>query len=88
MDKCSKHDECITDIREDIHEQNLTVSKLEGMLEGFMKSTQDYIDASRSDMYSKEGLIDRVGNHANQIALQWGLISLVVVAIIGVFFAK
>ena len=84
-DYCDKHDECMKDIREAIHNQELSQAELKGTVEAFVEVTQDYIKASRKDLYSKEGLMDRVGNHGNQLLLQWGLSALIIGGIIVAF---
>ena len=88
MDKCEKHDDCMESVRGGIHNNELNTAKLEGCLEGFMKSTQEYVDASRKDMYTKGGIIDSVGNNTNQLKMQWGILVLVLIAIISFSLGK
>lgn len=86
MDKCNKHDDCMSSIREDIHSIDNTIAKSTGVIEGFMASANDFIKASRETLYSKGGLVDEVGNHGNQLRLQWGLLSVGILALIGLYF--
>lgn len=72
----------MTSTRTEIHNNALAISKLEGILKGYLTSTQSYIDASRKDIYSPGGLVDSNGNHTNQLKLQWGLTALIIIAII------
>jgi hypothetical protein len=79
---CEKHDDCMKDIREDLHSLDKSAAGTEGVVKGFIQATQDYINASREDIYGKGGLMDRVGNYGNQLLLQWGLLVVVLVAVV------
>jgi len=74
---CEKHDECLGRIHDSI--KNIEVSNAKQ--EGFMKSIDEFTASIRRDIYSKDGIMERVGNHGNQLILQWGLMSAIVVGI-------
>jgi len=81
-DTCEKHDGCMQNMREDLHEQDKLITRLEGRVGGFIDAAKEYIEASRKDIYGKGGLMDRVGNHAAQLILQWGLLIIILVAVV------
>lgn len=82
MEECSKHSDCMERIHNNINDIKLQNAKQEGLLEGFTKSVNDFLGSIRKDVYSPGGIVEKVGSHANQIALQWGLLAVVVVAVI------
>ena len=77
-EQCEKHDECITRIHDSIKAIEIGNAKAEG----FITAINEFTSAIRRDIYSKDGLMERVGNHGNQIILQWGLLAAM---ILGVF---
>ena len=73
---------CVKSVEESVHKIEVSNAGTDGMIQGFIKSTNDFLGAIRKDVYSKDGLIDRVGNHGNQLKLQWGLLSAFLIVII------
>jgi len=85
MDKCIEHNNCIGRINDNINEIKVTNAKMQGKIDGFTESITEFVAFIRQDVYAKDGLMDRVGNHSNQLILQWGLLAIVVMAIIAMF---
>jgi len=81
-DQCSKHDECIGRINDNVQKIQLNNQEMKGNINSFIKTTSDFLSAIRKDTYSKDGLIDRVGNHNMQLGLQWGLMAAIIIGII------
>lgn len=77
MPTCEKHDDCLGRIHDSI--KNIEVSNAKQ--EGFMQSINEFTSSIRKDVYSKEGIMERVGKQGNQLVLQWGLMSAIVIGV-------
>ena len=90
--ECDKHSDCMERIHENINSIKLTNAITQGEIAAVTKNIKDFLDSVRTDIYSKGGIMERVGKHDNQLNLQWGMIGAVVIAIIvaviGRFFKK
>jgi hypothetical protein len=75
---CDKHDECLGRIHEKLNKIEVSNAKVDG----FLTSINEFVKSINKDTYSKDGLMDRVGNHGTQIILQWGLLAAIIVAVI------
>ncbi len=82
MERCDKHDDCMKELRVDIKDSSIHTSKLEGTVNGFIIATQEYINASRKDIYGNGGMLSKIQSVSNQITLQWGLICVVIIALL------
>lgn len=72
---CNKHDACISRINENINKIEISNAEMKGKIDGFTSTINDFVASLRKDLYAKDGLMDRVGNHGLQLTLQWGLIA-------------
>lgn len=84
--------ECVKAIKESTHKIELSHAITDGMVQGFMKSTDEFLKAIRKDVYSKDGIVDRVGNHEKDIGRLWkllgvgGILSVLLMAIVVILF--
>ena len=74
-------------IHEDIHKIELSSATVVGKMEGFIEATNGFIASIRKDIYDKDGLLTKVGSTKNQVALQWGALFVLLMAVIGAFIA-
>ena len=77
---CDKHDDCLGRIHDSIKNIEIGIAETKG----FTISLNSFTESIHRDVYSKGGIMERVGNHGNQLVLQWGLLAAIV---IGIFFA-
>ena len=82
LEQCDRHSDCMERIHKEINEINVQSAESKGLIEGFTTSTNNFIDAIRKDIYSPGGMVERVGSHQNQIGLQWGLMAVLVAAVV------
>ena len=82
-DICEKHSDCMERIHEDIGKIQLSNAVTQGSIETFVQSTNSFLSALRKDIYEKDGIMVRTGKQENQLNLQWGLIIMLLVAVVG-----
>jgi hypothetical protein len=63
-------------------------ARQEGIITSFNKSVSEFLENSRKDIYSPGGVIEKIGNHGQQLLLQWGFLGAVVVAVVIQFITK
>ena len=80
--ECDKHDGCMERIHDDINEIKRQNAENKGIMAGFTNSINEFVSSIRRDVYAKDGLMTRVGTISNQVALQWGLLGVLVVAVV------
>jgi hypothetical protein len=85
---CSKHDDCIGRINDNINKIQVQGANTDGKIDGFITSVNDFLASIRKDIYARDGLMQRVGMQGNQIILQWGLLAVIVIAILVEYFKK
>lgn len=88
MEQCEKHQECMERIHNNITEIKISNSEIKGELKGFTSSVNEFISSVRKDMYSKDGIMERVGNSNKQMILQWGLLAAIILGMILTYFRK
>ena len=81
--ECDKHTDCMERIHESINLIKQENAKTQGMMEGFTDSVNEFITAIRRDVYSPNGLIEKVGKNTFQVGLQWGALGAILIIIIG-----
>jgi len=82
IETCNKHDECMGRIHDNIKKIEIGNATTQGKIDGFIISVNTFIESIRKDIYEKDGIMQRVGSQGNQIILQWGLMAVIVAAII------
>ncbi len=87
-DKCDGHDTCMARFNEGLHNIEMKYAAIEGSIAGFTKSTSDFVTAIRKDIYSKDGIMDRTGNHGMQLLLQWGVLAGLLITIVVTFIKQ
>jgi len=73
----------MSDIRDSIHKIELSHAEEKGNIDSFLKESKEFFSSMRHDVYSRDGLMDRIGNAVSQLKLQWTLLILVVGSIVG-----
>ena len=81
-EQCEKHQDCMERIHTAINEIKNSNASAGGKMEGFTESVNNFLSAIRKDMYSPGGIVDKVGTHGFQLAIQWGALGVIVVAIV------
>lgn len=85
---CNKHDDCIGRINENMKKIEVGNAETQGKIDGFLKNVEEFMSSIRRDMYNKDGVMDRVGSHGNQLVLQWGLLAAIIIAIVVAYINK
>lgn len=83
METCNNHDSCMERINENMKNIEIKYAEMKGEIKGFTSSVNEFLLAIRKDIYSSDGLMIKSGKNANQINLHWGLILIVIVALVG-----
>lgn len=86
--ECDKHSDCMERIHESIHKIELATTESSSEVRGFVTAINEFVVAVRKDLYSKGGVIESVGKHANQLTLQWGMLGALIVAVLVAWFKK
>lgn len=86
MKKCNKHDETMTRIFE---KQNQSELKLES-IDTKMDAMIEFKDKLHKIIFGdgREGIVSKINRVGGQVILQWALIILIIVAIIGFALRK
>jgi hypothetical protein len=87
-DVCPKHDDCLGRIHTDINAINIGNAELHGELKAFMKGLEAFKEKAEKAVYDKDGLIESAGANKRQLTMQWGLILIILAAIVGLFLKK
>ena len=82
-DECPKHNDCMERIHDDIGKIQLSNAVTQGSIETFVQATNSFLNALRKDIYEKDGIMVRTGKSENQLNLQWTVIILLLIAVVG-----
>jgi len=85
---CEKHDDCLGRIHSEISDIKVSNASLSGEIKAFMAGIKEFKDKVEVDVYGKEGIIERTGTYGRQVTLQWGILTLLLLAIVGMFLKK
>ena len=82
-EQCDSHDNCMERINENMKKIEVNYAEMKGEIKGFVSSVNDFLNAIRKDIYASDGLMTTMNQNKNQIGLQWGILIIIIVAIIG-----